>query len=174
MKTFFFNFLLLLLFSLNTNAQNLIYKGNKQYQATETWNFKINGTAWAEDLEVTIGKNEENGIIMLQTGVTPNSYIGGNIYIFLSNGAKITCLDKKNRDNVDNKSIVIYDLTTNELEMLKEYYISRIRFTIQPSSHEGFNGNKTADNKISIFSLGGSDEKNHIGTDIEISELFNN
>ena len=174
MKTFLLSLVLLLSFTLTTNAQNLIYKGNTQYQATENWNFKINGTAWSDDLEVTIGKNGEKGIIMLQTGVTPDSYIGGNIYIFLSNGTKITCLDKKNRDNVDNKSIVIYDLTTNEVEMLKENYIMSIRFTIQPSSHGGFNGNKTADNKINIFSFNQSDDKNYIETDVKISELFNN
>ena len=49
MKTFLLNLVLLLSFTLTTNAQNLIYKGNTQYQATENWNFKINGTAWSDD-----------------------------------------------------------------------------------------------------------------------------
>ena len=107
---------------------------------------------------------------MLQTEVTGQSYIGGSIYIFLSDGSKITCTDKNIKDNVDNKSVVIYKVTAEELEKLKTAYIISIRFTIQPAVDSGFNGNKTADNKkFELLSGEGSSE-----TDVEVKRLFTN
>ena len=150
-----------------TQTKNYIYHGDNKYEATQSWNFEINGTSWDTYLEITIGKDGNNGIIMLKTGVTPRSYIGGPIYIFLSDGSKITCTDKNIKDNVDNKSVVIYKLTADEVEKLKANYISSIRFTIQPASDGGFNGNKTADNNTH-FNYNG----NHYNTDQAVKELF--
>jgi len=150
-------------------TKNYIYHGAQKYESTQTWKFDINGTAWDSYLEVTIGKDGGKGIIMLQTGVTPDSYIGGPIYLFLSDGSKITCTDKNIKDNVDNKSVVIYKVTAEEVIRLKENYITSIRFTIQPSSHGGFNGNKTVDNKV-MYSYGS--KKSYYETDVAVTELF--
>jgi len=145
-------------------TKSYIYYGDKKYESTYTWKFTTNGIVWGSYLEVTIGKDGVNGIIMLQTAVTPDSYIGGSVYLFLSDGSKITCTDKNIKDNVDNKSVVIYKLTSEEVTRLKENYITSIRFTIQPSLDGGFNGNKTADN---------SPYDGYYETDKEVTTLFN-
>lgn len=151
-------------------AQNYIYVGDTQYESTETWAFPINGTSWGPTIEITIGKDNAKGLLMLQTEVPPGSYIGGNVYLFLSDGSKITCLDKNVKDNVDNKSIAIYKFTAEEILKLKEYHIAKIRFTIQPSSYEGFNGTKTADNRNLYFSSSASGDYRE--TDRAVIELF--
>lgn len=170
--------ILMMILALSTNltifaqTKNYIYQGDKQYESTDTWKFDINGTTWVDsDLEVTIGKDGSSGIVMLQTEVTPQSYIGGPVYLFLSDGSKITCTDKNIKDNVDNKTVVIYKVTAEEVARLKEYYITSIRFTIQPTSHGMFNGNKTAENKI-MFSYGSN--KSYYETNVAVTELFNN
>ena len=165
--------LLIISTSLTSYSQTLIYKGDKQYPATNTWSFQINGTAWNTTLEVSIGKDGNAGILMLQNETTPQSYIGGAVYVFLSDGTRITCADKNVKDKVDNKSVVLYKFSAEEIQKLKTYYITSIRFTIQPSSNEGFNGNKTADNKKNIYSFyGDKKENNYYETSDEVSALF--
>jgi hypothetical protein len=149
--------------------QNYIYHNNKKYISTPTWTFGINGTSWGSgNLEVSIGKNTTGGYLMLQTEVPfENNYIGGTVYIFLSDGSTITCGDKGIRDFVDNKSVVLYVFSEDEMTRLKTFYISKIRFTIKPVDG-GFNGTKTCDNKTFVYGTG----KDHVETDIEISKLY--
>ena len=129
-----------------TGAQNYMYVGDNQYPSTETWKFNINGNAYGRYLEVTIGRDGSKGLVMLETQVAfNNDYIGGNVYIFLSDGSRITCTDKNIRDYVDSKSVAIYKLTSTEVERMKTNYITQIRFTILPSSRP-FNGTYTANN----------------------------
>ncbi len=167
--------LILLLFvskSLISFSQTVIYKGNKKYPATNIWIFRVNGAVWDNTIEVSIGKDGNTGILMLKTGVTPESYIGGPVYVFLSDGTRLTCSDKGIKDNVDNQSIALYKFSADEIEILKTFYITSIRFTLKPTDG-GFNGNKTAENEKEVFTLfGDKDQKNYYLTSEEVSQLF--
>lgn len=137
--------LLGVLFHLNTNAQNYIYKGNKQYEATNTWKFSLNAYYWANsNPEITIAKNENGGYLMLSI-VVPFSFdvIKGNLTIILEDGTMIKCIDKGIRDYVDETSTNLYFLTFQEIEKMKNSRISKIRFNI---SRRGENMPYTASN----------------------------
>jgi len=168
MKYIILYLFLIINFPIFAQNQGIIYHGNKTYKSTHTWRFEINGYSWGKALNVTIGKDGNNGLIMVQTGVPdPSSYIGGNIYLFLSDGSRIVCVDRNIRDNVDDESIVLYKLTTEEIEKLKTNYITSLRFSIHPISIGGANGNKTATNDQS-----NENGERHFATDVEISKLF--
>jgi hypothetical protein len=154
-------------FSTYSSAQGFIYVGDNKYNSTETWSFKINGVAWGEgNLEVKIAKNGLSGILMLQTPVPSEScYIGGDVFIYLSDGTRITCKDKNIIDHVDNKAVAIYYLTNDEINQLSKLHISSIRFTIHPTESGGFNGSKTADNNIGY-------SNSYIETNKVIRKLF--
>lgn len=129
------------------NAQNYIYHGDNQYEATQSWVFKLNGTYWSEDPELTIAKHSNGGYLMLSIAVPGNGvHIGGTVFVFLEDGSIIKCTDKNIKDYVDNKSIALYNFTMDEIEKLKSFHITKVRFSIKNI----FNSNEdayTADNK---------------------------
>lgn len=148
-------------------GQNYIYKGDKQFEATESWQFELNGDYWTGNPEFTVAKHTNGGYLMISIPVPfKQHFISGTIIIFLIDGSTIKCTDKGVRDHVDNKSIALYNFTKNEIEMLKQNRITRIRFSV---GGETF----TADNKVSAYyKLLKKKDKNYYETDIEISELF--
>lgn len=162
--------LILLLFSLNVVGQNYIYRGDKQFLATNSWSFKLNGQYWTEDPEITIAKTSFGGYLMISIEVPfKQHYIGGTVTIFLTDGTTIKCTDKGVRDHVDNKSIALYNFTKAEIELLKYLRISKIRFSIMG----GMEGTQTftANNEKLSYSFGSENTKYH-ETDVEISTVF--
>ena len=162
--------LILLLFSMNVAGQNYIYRGDKQFPATNSWSFKLNGNYWTEDPEITVAKTSFGGYLMISIEVPfKQHYIGGTVTIFLTDGTTIKCTDKGIRDHVDNKSIALYNFTKAEIELLKYSRISKIRFSIMG----GMEGAQTftANNEKFSYSFG-SDNKDYHETDVEISTVF--
>lgn len=154
-------------------SQNYIYKGDNQFQSTDSWTFKMNGRYWTGNPEFTVAKkNNGTGFFMIAINVPSNSdYVGGSVIIFLENGKTIKCFDKGVRDHVDNQSLAIYNFTNKEIELLKNNKITRVRFSIM----NRMNGkeNYTADNKKPYFNnYLNKDEKEYYETDVEITELF--
>lgn len=154
-------------------GQNYIYRGDNQYEATNSWAFELNGRYWTGNPEFTVAKHSNGGYLMISIAVPFKShYIGGTVNLFLSDGSTIKCTDKRIRDHVDNRSIALYNFTKSEIELLEQNKITRIRFSIMG----GMEGAQTftADNKKRTLSYFGSGkEKNYYDTDVEISELFN-
>lgn len=153
-------------------AQNYIYRGDKQYEATSSWEFELNGHYWTRNPEFTVAKHPNGGYLMISIEVPFNQhYIGGTVTIFLSDGSTIKCTDKGIRDHVDNKSIALYNFTKTEIDLLKQNRITRIRFSIMG----GMEGAQTftCDNKKRTYSFyGPGKEKDYFETDVEITQLF--
>lgn len=176
MKTLISAILFSLMISLTVEAQNYIYKGDRQYPATETWDFGS-----YPGLKAAIAKHSNGGYLMLTQYVPFKShYIGGTVTVFLSNGALIKCTDKGIKDHVDGNSIALYNFTKSEIEQLKEHRIVRIRYSIITP---GFGAeNYTADNKKDYLRdsillsdgtiTGNPNSKGYYETDVEVSELY--
>ena len=129
MKTRLIITLIGLLFHLNGNAQNYIYKGNEQFEATNTWSFILNGHYWSTDPTIVVARHSNGGYLMLSIEVPFEShFIKGNLTIILEDGNMINCVDRNFRDYVDNTSTNLYNLTLDEIEKMKISKISKIRF----------------------------------------------
>lgn len=166
-----------LLFHLKINAQNYIYRGDKKYESTDTWNFSLNASYWTGDPKITVAKNSKGGYLMISINVPFKSdSIRGTLTIILEDGTIIKCLDKGVRDYVDRTSVNLYTLTTSEIESMKFSRISKIRFNIYRNNgvyEKGEYTPYTANNhKGSLFVSFNSDDKDYYDTDFEIYNLF--
>jgi hypothetical protein len=165
---------LLVVFAIsNSLSQNYIYKGDSQFESTNSWEFKLNSTYWTGNPEFTVAKtNTGTGYLMIAINVPFKShYISGTVILFLENGKTIKCTDKGVRDHVDNQCLAIYNFTKEEIKLLKNNKIARIRFSIIG----GMEGKKayTADNKKPFFNnFSHKDETEYYETDLEIMKLF--
>ncbi|MFV8464373.1 hypothetical protein [Flavobacterium sp. LB1P62] len=175
--------ILILILSLSTylsgSAQNFIYKGSQKYEATNSWKFKLNGDYWKGNPEFTVAKNN-SGAYLMATITVPfkTHYIGGILTIFLENGKIIKCIDRKIRDHYDDASRTLYQLTKDEVELLKDSEISTIRFNILTGNsmqNESFTASNliTYDGMQEIYNkINKIEPKERYETDIEIKELF--
>lgn len=153
-------------------SKSYIYVGDNQYESAFTYTFCLpEGACNTFELDISIGKNGSSGILMLEAKVTfPDIYIGGNVYLFLDDGSRITCTDKNVKDKVDGKSIAVYYLTAGEIELLKEKDITTVRFTLLPLSMGNCVGDYTANN-YGVFCANDS-RLGIYDTSARITELF--
>lgn len=179
MKTRLIITLLGMLFHLNVNAQNYIYKGSEQFEATNTWSFRLNGHYWTSNPEITIAKHSNGGYLILSIVVPSDSdYIKGQLTIILEDGMMINCVDRGVRDYVDNSSTNLYNLTMGEIEKMKNSRISKIRFNMfryQGAYEKGKNMPYTATNfkeDFIAFLDKVKEKKEYHETDVEITNLF--
>lgn len=172
-------FIFLLFTNLSVSAQNFIFKGSQKYEATNSWEFKLNGDYWQGSPEFTVAKNNSGAYLMATIAVPfKTHYIGGILTIFLENGNIIKCIDRKIRDHYDNTSRTLYQLTKEEIDFLKDSEISTIRFNILTGNsmqNESFTASNivTYDAMQNIYnSINKIEPKGRHETDIEITELF--
>jgi len=173
MKTKLMILILGFFFNLEMNAQNYIYRGDKKFEATDSWEFSLNATYWIRNPVITVAKNSNGGYLMISMNVPFSSeIIKGTLTILLDDGTMIKCIDKGVRDYVDETSTNLYSLTLAEIEKMKYSKISKIRFNIY-SSNNGKNNPYTASNyKRNLYSSFNSQDKDYYETDIEIANLF--
>ena len=123
---------LLLLFFNNAIAQELIFVGDKAYQATQRWFFNGNGgqfEVYANDATLQIGKNGTTGIFSISTKIFDSaSGIKGSIRIYLDNAETIVLSTPIGRDFVDGYYTVIFSIPTSTLSKLKTSNINTVRF----------------------------------------------
>lgn len=151
-------------------GQNYIYQGDNKFESTSTWEFKLNSHYWTGDLEVTVAKKANGGLLMLSIDVPDRSnYLAGTVFVFLEDGSVIKCFDKKIKDNVDNQSLALYFFSQDEIEKLKIQRVERIRFSIKDSF--GQVDTFTADNKISRLGIDGQYFE-YFNTNEEVFDLF--
>lgn len=174
MKTRLIITLIGILFHLNINAQNYIYKGSEQFEATNTWSFILNGHYWSTDPTIVVARHSNGGYLMLSIEVPFEShFIKGNLTIILEDGNMINCVDRNFRDYVDNTSTNLYNLTLDEIEKMKNSRISKVRFNICVQNYRMKDEIKpfTATNNNDKFNSD-FDEIDYYETDVEISNLF--
>ena len=174
MKTRLIITLIGILFHLNINAQNYIYKGSEQFEATNTWSFILNGHYWSTDPTIVVARHSNGGYLMLSIEVPFEShFIKGNLTIILEDGNMINCVDRNFRDYVDNTSTNLYNLTLDEIEKMKNSRISKVRFNICVQNYRMKDEIKpfTATNNNDKFNSD-FEEIDYYETDVEISNLF--
>ncbi len=130
--TILFIALSLLISSLSI-AQNIIYKGEKSYPSTDSWEFKLNSEASHDaSLLISVAKiSHTSGFLSLSvTGFFfEQSTITGPVMIYLYNGKVLTILNRISHDNVDRSITSLFSLNDMQLKQLANYNISRIRFS---------------------------------------------
>lgn len=159
-------------FSSSAYCQNYVYKGDKQFIATQSWGFKLTNYNWtSNDLEVCVAKTKTGGYLMLSIEVPFDETISGNIFMILETGKTITLTTRVVSDHVDSKSQVLYVITQAQYQLLKTASISKIRISLKnpKGGIGGKAGNYTATNKIEEYKFG--DEVNSWDTAKEITEL---
>jgi hypothetical protein len=169
--------LLLLILVLGTstslNAQNVIYRGTKSYSATNTWKLPTPNYSWNEgSLEVTVGKTEKAGLLMLSVPVPFTYYsIGGSVAVYLSNSRVIMLTGRLASDHADGKSTVLYSITKDQLTLLSQYDVMKIRFTIRASTTPIQSDSYTANNERVIYSYPSNSTEQIYSTAQEVSVL---
>ena len=178
MKNYLITAIAVLSISLNALSQNVIYKGDQQYPATNSWNFKCESYFGDGGLDVQIAKTVNGGYLMLSINVPATSFfIGGPVYLFLTDGSIVTCTDKGIKDNVDKKSIVLYVFNHAEMDKLKILDIQKIRFSVKQDMGPYGESieNYTATNKRDSYRYsiqGGSKEKDYYETSRAVALLL--
>ena len=146
--------LILTLLSYNVFSQSLLFIGEKSYPSTGSFYLKTN-LSHGSNLNVTIAKKENGGIICLETSIFGGNdewcllFIRGKTIIYLDDGDVISLLDRGIYDSVDNTASTIYYLTETEIEKLKKSNIHTIRYSIKPkdsSCTSSESGNFSASN----------------------------
>ena len=135
MRFQFFSLKQVLLFSsllalgfMQAYGQNYIYRGDKRYSATEKWEFRSRD--YGDNLDVQVAADGSAGLLLLSAStVFENTMIGGTVTLFLENGNTIKCFDRNIKDRVNNQSLALYFLTTEEMNLLSgvRYYADSVQ-----------------------------------------------
>lgn len=147
----------LLLFPFFCQAQQTMEIKGKSYPATEKWDFICENYALTGTASIQIAKADKGGVLGISVSATdPGFYIGGVVYVYLSDLSVIVCTDKNLRENKDGKITAWYHFSAAEMQKLKATAIESIRFNIRgnTSKFSSQTGNFTAVNKQSYFSTG--------------------
>ncbi|MCW9705789.1 hypothetical protein [Fodinibius salsisoli] len=147
---------------LSANGQSYIYWGNKNYPSTYLGTFE----GEVKSIVLKIGKRGSgDGVILVETKYKNAGSFNGSIYLFLSNGERIKCIDRNLTDTVNQKNRALYFLTKQEVETLKRNNIIKIRFSLKGTLNSS--GDFTVEN-ISSFGL----DKFRFETSEDFIELF--
>jgi hypothetical protein len=124
--------IIVLLFSLSLQSQNLIFVGNNSYKATIPWYFKGNGDQfkyYANDATIQVGRKGQTYIFSISTKVYNASFgIKGSVRIYLNDGSTLVLSKILSKDFSDQMSTVIFQLTPSDILKLKKSDINTVRF----------------------------------------------
>ena len=168
-------FLILLLLSTFANAQETMsVKGSKAYPATQNYTFICEKYAFSGETNVQIAKTEKGGILKLSIATAnAEARISGGVYVDLTNGDVIACVDKNVKETIDSTTTSYYYFTPAEMLKLKKADIQGIRFIVTGNSKSFGNqtGYFTAVNKTNYFSTAYDKSKKTFDTAKAISAL---
>lgn len=156
--------------SIQAFSQNYMYIGDKEYIGTPNWKFS-GGSITQSAISLSIAKNGKEGYLFLSTGMElMHDALTGNVYLYLENGKRITCYDKGIKDRVNDKNMGVYSLNANEIQLLKTYRITQVRYSMRNSlSYNKKSENFSASNGYSSY-YGGP--KNYSATEDHVRALF--
>ncbi len=148
--------LTLALFSVSVFPQTMTAKDGKQYPATETWDFLCENYALTGIAKIQVAKSDKGGLLKITAETTDTSfYIGGVVYVYLTDNTIIVCTDKNLRETKDSATSAWYSFSTAEMNKLKTANIESIRFSIRgnPKQFSSQTGTFQAVNKKTFFSV---------------------
>jgi|SRR5690606_4812475 len=117
----------------------VIYANENSYEATESFYYIQNSKTQqfvkqSETIEVSLGKKSSGGIVLLQKYngdfYNRNTEFTGNLFLYLSDGSVIKCIDRKMFGYTDDTASAIYYLTDSEIGNLKKYDIVRVGYSL--------------------------------------------
>lgn len=152
-----YNLLLILAlfgFTFSNAQEKMTLKDGKQYPSSSVFEFFCEDYYYDTLLDIQFAKTEKGGIMKLAIDVSNSQlFIGGRVYIILSNGSFIYCSDKGIREYKNNQSIAYYNLSPAEMSLIKKFNIEDIRFRImgKTSKFSSDIGYFTATNKKQLF-----------------------
>lgn len=169
-------FFLFLFGTIETQAQNTFFIGNKKYKTTQEWTFQTEASM-DNNPRISVGKDNNKGLLII-TAFTMGIKIGGTLIIYLEDETIITCKDRGINDVTNHECTTVYYLTLNEIESMKKSKIMNIRYNIISNqfSKDSFiakNVYHLDDSEISPYLFGKLKKKEFYDTDLEIQELFN-
>lgn len=144
--------------TVKVSSQNKIYVGDKSYPSTASISFDMVSN-------FRIAKHSNGGYLLFERGNCDSDKLKGMFYIYLKDGDIIKCLDRGNKDCVNDKMLYLYSLTKSEINQLEQRRITRIRYKVVEWGSENIKS-YVIENKKTYY----SEEYN---TEKEISELFN-
>lgn len=128
--------------------------------------------------QISVAKHANGGYLVISMEVySKATKVGGTATVFLDDGTVIKCIDNGSHDHVNNQSVKLYNLTTQEIENLKTSRISTIRFSLigDLSGAEVFtadNERKTGPLFSDFMESEEGEEDISYNTEEEISALF--
>lgn len=166
---------LLLSCFLASHAQETIPFKDKNVPATPEWSFVCENYVLGGACDVRIARTETGGLLRLSIPVTSvDRYIGGTVYLYLTDNTVITCTDKGLRETGDKRAISWYVFTPKEMERLKKSDIQFLRFVIR-GNQAGFGspiGFFTAENRKSYYGTFGDKAPNRFVTGEAVKTLY--
>jgi len=147
------------------HAQNNIYVGTARFDANYSWTFKINGGWIQGDGFVTFAKRSGGGMLLISVKEFEGD-LKGDLYIYLKDGNAIRCIDRNIKDNVNNYTMAVYNLTMSEVELLKNSDIEDIRFSVYKYPYGS--KNYTMSNNYTFFGDRNNIQTNSTSIDIYI------
>lgn len=127
--------ILLLYFNcLTVIGQGFVFIGEKRFSASSTISFR--GSGGFLDLKIQFAKKGDgSGFILLSKEThSKHVFIGGTVWVYLDDGKILKCYDKGTRDYANDISTTIYNLTKQEIDILKETNIQSIRYSTKCTS----------------------------------------
>lgn len=136
-------------------GQNTLTFKNQNLPATELWNFVCEQYALYGTSQLQIAKTSTGGLLKISMPAhDENTFISGNLYVDLADGATLICKDKGFRENHQNQMQSFYIFSDSEMAKLQKNNMLRVRFQIITQKKKFGNqyGYFTAENKKAYFS----------------------
>lgn len=119
-----------LFINLAANAQNLFLIGEKSYPCTNAITLEANSGYFYEDLDVFLAKDGNSGAIAVSRKSKTDELFFGKLIIYLKDGNVLTCGESEATERVDDIAKALYNLTTDQLNKLKESNIHTVKYTL--------------------------------------------
>ncbi|MDO6809093.1 hypothetical protein Q4603_10740 [Zobellia galactanivorans] len=120
-----------LFITLTATGQNLFFIDENSYPCTESFALQSNLDD-GEDLNVLFAKDGATPIIGVTTKSSlPGTLFSGKLIIYLDDGTVITCMDRGESYYVDDTAQVVYSLTNEQVNKMKNSNINTVRYTLK-------------------------------------------
>tara|TARA_B100000787_G_C16118907_1_gene261718 strand:+ start:70 stop:582 length:513 start_codon:yes stop_codon:yes gene_type:complete len=124
--------ILTIIFTIETNGQNLVFIGENSFPSTEKFTLQSNSDSdYIGNLNIVFAKDGEKGLLVVSSKLVSTVRISEKLIIYLDDGNVITCVDNGIKDNVDDIASSAYHLTNEELTKMKKSNINTIRYEIR-------------------------------------------
>jgi TonB family protein len=116
--------------NLSSKGQNLFLIGEKSYPCTNAITLEANSGYFYEDLDVFLAKDGNSGAIAVNRKSNTDELFFGKLIIYLKDGNVLTCGESEASERVDDIAKALYNLTTDQLNKLKDSNIHTIKYTL--------------------------------------------